>query len=493
MPPIEVVYAENLALRQENANLRRQLEWFQRKTYNGGQGESLEKLQRLLELEGLEPAKAVEPAVEKISYERAKPGKRVLPADNFAHLPVKETVVIEPEEVKQDPEGYEKIGEERTFEVDIVPPQMFKREIIRPKYRHRVHKQAAPVVAPAPARAMNGGYASAGLIAWVLISKYQHHMPLARQEKMSSNWGARLSRQTMVDYVRVGAEWMEPIYKLMLSTLLSGHYLQADETPVPCQDPDDPKGETFQGYLWVVSRPGADVVFVWRNSRRHGELPGVIGDQFKGVLHSDAYEAYIRYAETHTDVKWLACFVHARRKWVDALHNGQSKEARVMLKLIGNLYRMEAEWDADAELTEEKRAEHRQVHFARTLKWMHALALQVRETALPKSPLGLASGYMLRQWEALRAHTHYGFTKLDTNLVENALRPTCLGKKNFLFVGHPEAGQRSAIVYSIIASCVRHGKDPLAYVRDLLTRLPRLKNSDDLMRLLPSRWQPSPI
>jgi hypothetical protein len=168
---------------------------------------------------------------------------------------------------------------------------MFKREIVRPKYRLRENRQAAPVVAAAPARVMNGGYASAGLVAWVLISKYLHHLPLARQEKMSSNWGARLSRQTMVDYVRVGAEWLEPIYKLMLASLLSGNYLQADETPVPCQDPDDPSGKTFQGYLWVVSRPGADVVFVWRNSRRHGELPAVIGDTFKGVLHSDAYDA----------------------------------------------------------------------------------------------------------------------------------------------------------------------------------------------------------
>jgi hypothetical protein len=184
--------------------------------------------------------------------------------------------------------------------------------------------------------------------------------------------------------------------------------------------------------------------------------------------------------------------VHARRKWVDALHNGPSREAEVMLRLFRNLYRLESEWD-EAGLADEQRALRRQKDFARTLKWMHALALKVRQNALPKSPLGLASGYLLRQWEALQSHTKYGFTKLDTNLVENALRPTCLGKKNFLFVGHPDAGQRSAIVYSIIASCVRHGKDPLAYMRDILTRLPSMKNSDDLMSLMPSQWQPSPL
>jgi transposase len=492
MPPAEVLYAENLALRGEVAALRQQLAWFKKRMYGGGQGETLDRLQTMLALEGGQETKAAPPAVQKISYERvigAEP-KRATPTENFANLPVKETVVIEPEEVKQEPEAFEKIGEERTFEVDIVPPQMFKREIIRPKYQRREDKQAAPVVAPAPARVMNGGYASAGLIAWILISKYLNHLPLARQEKMSCHWGARLSRQTMVDWVRVGSAWLEPIYKLMLATLLAGRYLQADETPVRCQDPDEPSGKTFLGYMWVVSRPEADVVFVWRNSRSHGELPEVIGNEYKGVLQSDAYAGYRRYAETHEGVHWVACFAHARRTWVEALESERPKAVRVMLKLFANLYRLEKEWNLEA-ITAHERAKRRPVAFARTLRWMHALALKVRSESLPKSPLGKACDYLLHHWAALTAHTQYGFTKLDTNLVESALRPTCIGKKNFLFIGHPDAGQRSAVIYSLIASCVRHGKDPFAYLRDVLARLPKMKNTDDLSVLLPANWQTS--
>ena len=121
---------------------------------------------------------------------------------------------------------------------------------------------------------------------------------------------------------------------------------------------------------------------------------------------------------------------------------------------------------------------------------MRLVAIRVRQQVLPKSKLGQACDYLLNQWEPLMNHQHYGESRLDNNLVENAIRPSCIGKKNWLFIGHPDAGQRSAILYSLIVSCERHGKDPLAYLKDLLTRLPRMTNQDDLKPLLPVNWQP---
>jgi transposase len=108
------------------------------------------------------------------------------------------------------------------------------------------------------------------------------------------------------------------------------------------------------------------------------------------------------------------------------------------------------------------------------------------------SRLGEACGYLLAQWKPLTAHLHYGQTRLDTNVVENAIRPTKLGAKNWLFIGHPDAGQRSAIIYSIVGSCRRHGIDPLLYLRDILTRLPTMTNQDALSGLRPSQWRRSP-
>lgn len=166
------------------------------------------------------------------------------------------------------------------------------------------------MVAPAPARAVSGGYASAGLLAWIALSKYVDHLPLFRLEQMSARWGAPLPRQSMVEWIRLTAEWCEPLYNRMHADLLASGYVQADETPVKCNDPDEKHGGTSQGYLWVLSRPGGDVVFDWRLSRRHGELTSLLTDKYQGVLQSDGYEAYAAYVRTHAGVAWVACWAH---------------------------------------------------------------------------------------------------------------------------------------------------------------------------------------
>jgi transposase len=410
-----------------------------------------------------------------------------VPAETFAKLPVVETIEIVPEAVKEEPELYERIGEERTFEVDVIEPKLVKREIVRPKFRHKLDRNRPPLVASAPARPVSGGYASAGLLAWIAISKYVHHLPLYRLEQMSQRWGAPISRRTMSDWIEITAEWLAPIYRHMHRGLLAGDYLQADETPVRCNDPDEKRGGTTQGYLWVVSRPGADVVFDWRLSRRHGELTSLL-DGFKGVLQSDAYEAYPSYVRAHDGVAWVGCWAHARRRFFEAVGE-KPKAAQLVLRLIGQLYQLERGWD-EAQVGA-ARAALRQEHFARPLRWLRRVALGLRSQVLPRSQLGKACSYLLDHWDALVAHQQHSFTRLDNNLVENAIRPSAIGKKNWLFIGHPDAGQRSAIIYSLVVSCQRHGKDPLAYLRDVLRRLPAMTNQSDLAPLTPARWQPA--
>lgn len=130
--------------------------------------------------------------------------------------------------------------------------------------------------------------------------------------------------------------------------------------------------------------------------------------------------------------------------------------------------------------------------FAGILSLLKKVAVRLAARVRPKALLGEACGYLLAQWAPLTAHLDHGQTRLDTNLVENAIRPTKLGAKNWLFIGHPDAGERSAIIYSLVGSCRRHGIDPLAYLRDVLTRLPTMTNQDDLAPLLPSKWS-SPL
>lgn len=203
-------------LREENAVLRAQIEWLKRQLFGAGRSEKLDRAQLLLRLAELEKlTAAAEAPKQTITYERtnAPREKRPLAAETFAKLPVKETIEIVPEPVQAEPERYERIGEERTFEVDVVPPQLFKREIVRPKFKRRDDREQPPVIAPAPARPVQGGYASAGLLAWIALSKYVDHAPLYRLEQMSARWGASISRQTMADWIAITAQWLEPIYR----------------------------------------------------------------------------------------------------------------------------------------------------------------------------------------------------------------------------------------------------------------------------------------
>lgn len=475
-------------LKQEIAVLRTQIAWLQQQLFGPGKSEKLDRAQLLLKLGELEKLAAASAPKQTITYERTvAKEKRPLPAENFARLPVQEVVEIVPEPVRAEPEAFERIGEERTFEVDVVPPKLFKREIVRPKFKRREDRMQPPVVAPAPARPVAGGYASAGLLAWIALSKYVDHIPLYRLEQMSSRWGAALPRSSMADWIGITAQWLEPIYRQMKAGLLTGGYVQADETPVRCNDPDEKKGGTTQGWLWVISRPGSDVVFDWRLSRRHGELTSLLED-YRGLLQSDGYEAYPAFAREHEGVVWLGCWAHARRYFFEAAAERPRTTERI-LRTIAQLYRWERQWD-EAQVGA-SRAALRQRHFARPLYWLRKLALALRARVLPKSGLGKACAYLLDHWEPLTAHLSYSESRLDNNLVENAIRPSAVGKKNWLFIGHPDAGQRSAILYSIVVSCQRHGKDPHTYLKDVLTRLPTMTNQDDLSALTPARWSPS--
>ena len=479
--------AERNALRHEVADLRAQVEWFKRNLFGQGKSETFDALQTRLKFddEVTQPEVPAAPK-EQIHYERSKPTKRELPAERFKDLPVLETTELIPDAVKADPQAYERVGEESTFEVKITPPKLWKRAIVRPKFRHKLDRSQPLTVAAALKRPIDNSYASAELLAYIALSKYLYHIPLYRQEKMSAHWGAQLSRKTMVDWIEAVADWFNPIYGRMRQKLLEGDYLQADETPVRFMDPDQKKGKTTQGSLWVIGRPGSDVVFDWRLSRAYHEANSLL-QGFEGILQSDGYGAYDSFALKNEAVKRIACWAHVRRKFVEAESESPSA-VRMVLRLIGQLYRNESDCD-QKRYSPKLRAYRRLVWSALVLKRIEKIVKKLQMRARPKSQLGKACSYLLGQWPALLRIQQYGQVQLDNNLIENAIRPSAVGKKNFLFIGSPNAGKRSAIIYSIIVSCQRHGIDPLGYMTDLLHRLPNMSNQEDLDPLLPANWK----
>jgi transposase len=223
-------------------------------------------------------------------------------------------VVIEPEEVKTHPDGWKKISEERTSQLDWVAAKIIKRVFIRPRYV----KDEQFAIAPLPPQPIEQGMVGPGLLAQILVSKYEHHLPLYRQEKMfRQQFGVELSRKTAGSWVGQSLELLMPVYRVIRKDLQGGNYLQADETPVRYLDPDV-KGKSQHGYLWVYSRPGGDVLFEWRVSRSR-EGPQEFLKNFCGKLQTDGFSAYESLAKERDDLILVGCWAHARRGFHEAL------------------------------------------------------------------------------------------------------------------------------------------------------------------------------
>jgi transposase len=465
-------------VKTENQLLRQKLEFFIKRYFGGTKNESLDPKQLELLLAGFAALHAPAPLPEKPTSTRpatARPARQPLPA----HLET-ERVVLEPEEVRQQPNGWRKLGEEVTEELDWKPAQFIRRLYIRPKYANADRI----VIAPLPARLIEKGLPGAGLLTHVLVSKYEDHLPLYRQEKIyRERHGVNLTRQTLCGWVEAAADWLGPIYREMKAGLVAQEYLQADETPIRYLDPDV-KGKSQSGWLWTYSAPAGDVVFEWNISRSRAG-PREFLKSFRGQLQTDGYSVYESLSrERGKELILIGCWAHARRGFHEAL--GESRSAAWLVGQIGQLYAVEKhlrENHAGPQL----RAAMRGWQSRPILQRLRRALEIVRRRVLPKSQLGQAIDYTLARWEALTRYVADGRLEIDNNQCENAIRPTAVGKKNFLFVGHPEAGQRSAVIYSVLGSCRRHGVNPAQYLRDVFERLPKAKTSE-VKTLTPAAW-----
>jgi len=499
MPPVEEILQENAQLKAELsgkseriAELEAQIAWFRRQMFAGGKSEKIDPRQLDLLLKGLDRAKAEEAQAKKVSYERKAPKARRSREELYGNLPVLEESVIEPEEVKADPQSYERFGEEETFEIKVDPPRFYRKRIVRPKYRKISDKALAPVVAPAPVRIVEG-LASVDLLAYIVIAKFLDHLPLYRQCAIYKRYGFTVSRQNLVRWVEKVAQWIKPIYLHMRMELLDGDYLQVDETPIRYCDPDYGERKSRKGWLCACSRPRDNVCFKWNVSRAHHPATSHF-KEFEGVLQSDAYQPYITFAAGNKSVELAACWAHARRKFFDC-KDSHPRQCGVYLKLVARLYAVEQEIrerrDCEKNFDDEGALNLRKQKSANTHARIHRVLIILRQNCLPQSGLGKACDYSLRIWEHLSTYLSHGRVEIDNNLMENAIRPTAVGKKNWLFVGHPEAGERAAILYSILISCQRLDVDPATYLRDLLGRdLPNMPK-EQLAELTPAKWKKS--
>jgi len=381
------------------------------------------------------------------------------------------------------------IGCEKSERFEYIPAKIIRHEIIRPKLAC-VCKQGGVSIAELPPQVIEQGQAGASLVAQVILSKYADHLPLYRQQQQFARLGVNFPKSTLGDWVEKGAEWLQPLVREIKAELLAGDYVQVDETPVRVQDPDTP-GKCATGYLWVLGKPGGDVVFEFYPGRGKEHAQKLLGD-FQGYLQRDGYGVYGSMARDDAGLIPVGCWAHARRKFVEALDElitDPNADANHIVNELRKLYWIERHAREEA-LGADQRKAVRQEKARPILEALRPRLDAVLEKNLPQSPLGKAARYALNEWEALTRYLEDGRLEIDNNLTENAIRPSAVGKKNWLFIGHPDAGWRAAVIYTLIASCRRHGIEPWDYLRDVLQRLPAMKQSE-LTTLLPSRWKPA--
>jgi len=389
-----------------------------------------------------------------------------------------------------------RIGEDVSERLDIVPAEFFVHRHIYGKWACRCCQSLKQE--PAVPDVIDGGIAASGLVAHTLISRFVDHLPYYRQETINARSGVHTPRSTLAAWAGQAGAALEPLYEAHKRFVLDCRVLHADETPVALLDPG--AGKTRRAYIWAYARS-------W-----HDAVPGVVYDfclgrgaqypvaflggdeklgerRWSGTLLTDRYSAYdtVLDPRVHPDRIDAACAAHARRKYEELARDGTSPVADEAIRRFARIYAVEAEFKA---MSDEQRQALRQ-ELARPLwdKLKEWLELERRVVA-DGGATALAIDYTLNHWVALTRHLEDGAVALDNNHLERQIKPWAMGRRAWLFAGSELAGQRAAIVMSLVQSARLNGHDPWAYMRDVLARLPTQLNSH-IEELLPHRWKPA--
>jgi transposase len=377
--------------------------------------------------------------------------------------------------------AFVRIGEDITEELEFIPASLYVIEYVRPKYACS-DCEVGVLMEPLPLRPIEKGRPGPGLLAHVVVSKYSDCLPLYRQEKIFARSGVKLARSTLCDWVAAVAVLLAPIVEVMKRELLRAALLQADETPINVQDPAV-KGRLTRAYIWTYGIPWGETVYDFTLGRS-AKGPEKFLKDFEGYLQTDAYSGYNSVCRTGAVVH-VACWAHVRRRFYNAI--GEAPElAKLVLAGIQKLYRIERRAKeegvcADA-LVELRRREAKPI--LDSLKGiMASKSLQV----LPKSALGTAIHYALAQWDALARYVDVAEAEIDNNSAEHSMRTVVMNRKNWLFVGSPEAGPRAAVLLSLVETCRRLKLDPFRYLRWAIEEI--TQDPSRAAELTPRKWR----
>ena len=469
---------ENLLLRQENIFLKEELAQLKRLIFGA-------KKERFIPVDLAQgtlfdiPQEAIEPETEEIAYTREKSSKKdkakrlLLPA----HLPRKEEI-IEPQDLAQ---GSTRIGEKITEVLEYTPGKFYVHKTVRPVYKQ---KSGEIKVAELPTQVIPNGNAGASILAYLMVSKFIDHLPFYRQVQIFKRDGMKIPESTISGWFAKSCQLLEPLYELMGGNINTTDYIQADESPIPVLSSQKP-GSTHKGYQWVFLLPKCQMVIFQYHPTRSKSVPQEVLGGFEGCLQTDGYAGYDQLGKSQT-ITHIGCMAHARRKF-DVAKENNLKLASHALRLFQQLYQLERK-AVEAALTVEQTGELRIEQAVPILAELKDWLDKQYPNVLPKSAIGKAISYTLRQWPQLTGYVQNGEWRIDNNGVENKNRPLALGRKNYLFAGSHDAAQQAAMMYSFFGTCKINDIEPLQWLTDTLKKIPDHK-INQLHELLPVNKQ----
>jgi transposase len=416
---------------------------------------------------------------EAIEAKKPHPGRKPLPK----HLSIVEVVITPTEDVSD----MVLVGKEESDSLEYEPAKFYIQRIVRPKYAPKT-KEGSFVIAKMPESNFPKCIAGTSLIAQILVDKYVDHLPLYRQLQRFKREEIDVNASTIDNWVKLGIGRLDILYEYQQKRLIHQKYLQVDETTLKVLD-SNKKGAAHLGYFWVYNDPLGDNAFFKYEIGRAAKYPQLVLDNFTGYLQTDGYGGYNDLAKRET-ITHVACWAHVRRKFEESLSNDQALAETAMI-LIQGLYQIEREareQNLSPAARKELRLENSLPLYNLLGKW---IGQQLGDT-LPKSSIGKAMRYAQERWDELGNYMLDGNLEIDNNLVENAIRPVALGRKNYLFAGSHDAAQRSAVIYTFMSQCKKHDINPQKWLKYVFENILDTKPSQ-YETLLPAYMKNNPI
>ena len=434
---------------------------------------------------------------------KKKPVRLVLPK----HLPRKE-ITLEPEDLTED---MVKIGELRSEQLVYVPAELHVEVTVRPKYVlppvEGEYGTSPILTAPMPERFIPKCIAHNSLLTSIIVDKFVDHLPLYRTiNRIFRLSQLRLSKSTVSGWVKQSARRLTILYEKLIEVVLQAPYIQVDETRIEVLPNSPPpsdkqkrknkrknkrkrkkpiKQKTERGWLWAYHAPQTKLTFFDYDQSRGTNNPARRLKNYQGTVQSDGLEVYAKIAKAYPHLTHYQCLVHSRRNFEQALNNDQKRAEHVLL-VFQQIYAIEAQAD-EKEVTPNERQQLREQKSRPLLEGLFEWIEQEYKKVLPSEPIGQAMAYMIKRKKGLLHFLTDGNLKPDTNLVENAIRPIAVGRKNYLFAGSHDAAQWAAIFYSFFACCKANNVDPYEWLLDVMNRLPQ-HSILNLEQLLPHQW-----